>query len=242
MSHWTASLSAHHDLLRRTSSTDRLLVVFEVDRLPDSPPVPGGVSPVLEAWRWYQNQPGTGAALCIRDGGPGREELLVRLSRLARAHGLRVPGELVHLGSLATAPFAAQGWRVVARVTAATPEAAPTPGTAPTATGAMGNAPAADLLVVEGAAELAEIDLPRPVAEVSWVGLGTREDREAFLASSVPWGELPLCCGGAFGMHIADGERDLDLSELLGEFAQCGKGLRLELCEEGALLDRALRL
>ena len=98
-----------------------------------------------------------------------------------------------------------------------------------------------------GISELPGVDeLCAPLAgrgpELSWQGLETREDRDAFLGSTAAWCDLPLRAGGPTGVQtaLAEGE-PVDLEELLGELAQIGKGIRLELTEGGPLVGRLLR-
>ncbi|MEO0653099.1 MAG: hypothetical protein AAFZ65_20655, partial [Planctomycetota bacterium] len=64
MRDWTEQLCDHHDRLRRERVGERMLVLFEITRLPEGEALERGAR-LIEAWRWFQNQPGTGAAIWV---------------------------------------------------------------------------------------------------------------------------------------------------------------------------------
>jgi hypothetical protein len=110
--------------------------------------------------------------------------------------------------------------------------------------------PADGLLDLTGVEQLTT-PIARRVPEVSWQGLGTAEDRDAFLGSTARWGDLPLRAGGPSGVALVGGGAQEgggatapqpDLEELLGVLAQVGKGVRLELTDGGPLSRRVARV
>ena len=179
----------------------------------DSLPTGGNGAALMEAWRWFQNQPGTGAALVVGNGAS--QEITARLGSLGAAHGLRVPVDLIHVGPGAEARFAQEGWSCIPS--------------------GLDERPSARDELLAGL---------REVPEVSWSGLGTVEDRDAFLGSTVHWCELPLRLGGPAGVELAgiSDDRELDIENFLGELAQGGKGVRIELREGDRLPGRAVRM
>jgi hypothetical protein len=81
------------------------------------------------------------------------------------------------------------------------------------------------------------------VPQVVWRGLEDLAALGQFLGSPLQWAELPLERSAAGELVVSRRRsqgRPLVLEEILGSFAQCGKGLRLQLVEGGALLSRTL--
>jgi hypothetical protein len=78
---------------------------------------------------------------------------------------------------------------------------------------------------------------------VIWRGLEDLAGLGHFLGSPLQWAELPLERSSAGELIVArrrSNQRPLVLEEILGSFAQCNKGLRINLVEGGALLSRTL--
>ncbi len=225
MSSWIQRLTDHHHAVREARVGERQLVLFDVAELPDPSREAGGL-PLLEAWRWFQSQPGTGAAICVASDPDGVDGARARLARWASAHGLRVPLERFHFGPVEEARFGDQRWTWVARVADGAP---------------LSSAPSG-LLDLCGVTDLVR-PLGTRVPEFSWQGLGSTEDRDAFLGSSVEWADVPLRCGGPTGIEAVLGDPQApDLGDLLGMLAQVGKGVRLVLTEGGPLVVRLLRM
>lgn len=240
MHDWALEVTAIHDRLRRRATRDRLLVAFVLPPLPERHS-PGGAA-VLEAWRWFQNQPGTGAGLVVAsEGSPaGRDDVLAQLRDLAGYHGLRIPADLFAHGDPQPDRWRGLGWEPVAIV-----DARPTAGTREEAAqqgeveiGGIPVVAAPELAIQpEGAA------VRRTRCEVTWCGVGSREDLDAFLGSTVDSAELPVA-RGTHGEVVIDGEGDSAplLEEVLGVLAQLGKGARLRLDADQSIRRRALRV
>ncbi len=211
---------------------------------------------MLEILRWFQSQPQVHVAFNTERGDERREETLQALSTLGAAYGLRFPEDLLYTGggSFGGGPsagprsgakvegvrhFQRRGFRVVAVVD----------DRAEDLQAIRAELARPDLLLVEtqGLAQaLAPHAARRSSAEapqVIWRGLEDLAGLGHFLGSPLQWAELPLERSSAGELIVArrrSNQRPLVLEEILGSFAQCNKGLRINLVEGGALLSRTL--
>ncbi|MHC4892370.1 MAG: hypothetical protein ACYTFV_03200 [Planctomycetota bacterium] len=168
--------------------------------------------PLIEAWRWFRRRDVEGEAGAWR-----------RLQEHAAAHGLRVPAERFRFGAEA-------GSLESGCVAVVCDEELATSGS---------EGP----LFLSGVSSLARPSR-RGVPELSWEGVATAEDRDAFLGSTVRWCDLPVRAGGPQGVELAtcDDDVPVDLEELIGVFAQVGKGARFELRGDSSVVSRLIRI
>ncbi|QDU68710.1 hypothetical protein [Engelhardtia mirabilis] len=254
MQTWADVTTAIHDRLRRSARADRLLVVLRLDQLP-ADPAQGGAE-LIETWRWFQNQPGSGAAISVDRCEGGRDEALGRLRALSAPHQVRIPGDLFGFGDLDLNHWRGAGWRPAVVVDARSDAVDRSETLAGDRSAEVAVVAAPDLAVANptatvragvvhpAGAEAAEGSEPRPAPpEVTWRGVGTREDLDAFLGSTVRWAEIPIRRGGQGDVVLAgeDGFQP-SLDEVLGVLAQCNKGARLRLDSDPRLRARVLRI
>ncbi len=232
---------------------ERLLVAFE--RLCWSPEaVSANRQPflgVLEMLRWLRMQPGVFVALNSSRPESRREETVQALRTLSRHFGLRFSEDLVFLRSGQRDPqhphqskvdgvehYRRMGYRVVAVLDDDSEALA--------AIGTQSSSP--DLLLVQ-AGDLAAA-LPAPVDEgrsasdhpaaICWRGPMAGPHFERFLGTCAPAAWVPVRRGPAGEVEVLSETGQPVFEDLLGSFAQCGKGLWLEFKEGGSVLSRVV--
>lgn len=232
---------------------ERLLVAFE--RLCWSPEAVSPTSQpflgVLEMLRWLRMQPGVFVALNSSRPESRREETVQALRTLSSRFNLRFSEDLLFLREGqrdAARPYQSKvdgvehyrrlDYRVVA-VLDDDPEAL-------AAIGREGSAP--ELLLVQ-AGDLAAA-LPAPVDEgrsasgepaaICWRGPMAGPHFERFLGTCAPSAWVSVRRGSAGEVEVLSDEGQPVFEDLLGSFAQCGKGLWLEFKEGGSVLSRVV--
>lgn len=232
---------------------ERLLVAFE--RLCWSPEAVSATQQpflgVLEMLRWLRMQPGVFVALNSSRPESRREETVQALLTLSRRFGLRFSEDLLFLRGEPTRPaepyrskvqgvqhYRRLGYKVVAVLDDDSEALA--------AIGREASAP--ELLLVQ-AGDLAAA-LPDSVAggnsasttpaEICWRGPMAGPAFERFLGTCAPSAWVPVRRGSAGEVAVLSDEGSPVFEDLLGSFAQCGKGLWIEFKEGGSVLSRVV--